>query len=70
MMSSGCLILDNIEALASSREMINPECPNGCLSNGDKCHCYHDYAGYREAHGNWNLCIVDIISYDYINLKR
>jgi hypothetical protein len=35
--------------LASSREMINPECPNGCLSNGDKCHCYHDYAGYREA---------------------
>ena len=47
--ASGCLILDNIEALASSREMINPECPNGCLSNGDKCHCYHDYAGYREA---------------------
>lgn len=47
--TSGCLILDNIEALASSREMINPECPNGCLSNGDGCHCYHDFSSYREA---------------------
>ena len=45
------LALANVEALASSSENdpdYNPDCPNGCLSDGDGCHCYHNYSDYRE----------------------
>lgn len=45
------LAMANVEALASSSENdpdYNPDCPNGCLSDGDGCHCYHNYSDYRE----------------------
>ena len=27
----------------------NPDCPNGCLSNGPGCYCFQWYDGLREA---------------------
>ena len=41
--------LANVEAFADFDPSINPECPNGCVSDGDGCYCYHKYADYKEA---------------------
>ena len=37
--------ISNAEALAT----INPNCPNGCLSDGNGCYCNGDYPTLREA---------------------
>lgn len=38
---------------------INPECPNGCLANGDGCYCYRHYDDLREKDwGNTNLTVM------------
>lgn len=39
------LALSNVEALASE---INPDCPNGCISGGGGCYCYHKYSDLQE----------------------
>ena len=45
--------LANVEALADVDPNINPECPNGCLDDGEGCYCYHQYADYKEAKWPW-----------------
>jgi len=53
-MNSNTTLLDastlNVEALASGE--INPDCPNGCMGKGQKCHCYIDYP-LKEAKEYW-----------------
>jgi hypothetical protein len=43
--------LANVEALAGE---INPDCPNGCLANGNGCWCFVWYPCYLDAEFVWN----------------
>lgn len=41
------VMLANVEALAS-KEIPNPMCLNGCLSDGEGCLCHYWFPTYRE----------------------
>ena len=45
------LMLENIEALAQSE--INPDCPNGCLTESGYCFCFRPYPK-KEAYSYWD----------------
>jgi len=39
----------NISVMAQANAAVNPDCPNGCLANGNGCWCKTWYDCYKEA---------------------